>query len=241
MSGWQMPFAESNTVQEKVSYHKLFLPAGLLLLVVGSWGIANYFRLHGPSDQELHELALRDVSKLTEEPEIPGSKRVDTIWLETTNNVRIRYRNQFPHSMEVRHLDTNLSLLLDSSNKVWAVKSVAGAVLSRRYFEEYHIEAKSVGKYCGTFLAVFGAILLVLYFGAERSWKTWPAAERAKLEVDAHGMRLGLVLLGNLVLFAILADWLLKYLPGFAVTLLYLLSAGVLMGFLSKKGRPPAS
>ena len=92
-----MPFAESNTVQEKVSYHKLFLPAGLLLLVVGSWGIANYFRLHGPSDQELHELALRDVSKLTEEPEIPGSKRVDTIWLETTN--RGGGRPQFSKSL----------------------------------------------------------------------------------------------------------------------------------------------
>jgi hypothetical protein len=101
-----MPFADSTTVQEKVSYHKLFLPAGLLFLVMGSWGIADYFRLHGPGDDELHELALRDVSKVTEEPEIPGSKRIDNIWLETTNDARIRYRNRFPYSEEVRHLDT---------------------------------------------------------------------------------------------------------------------------------------
>jgi len=97
------------------------------------------------------------------------------------------------------------------------------------------------GLICGPFLAALGAVLLVLYFGAERSWKTWPAAERAKLEVDAHNMRLGLVLLGNLVVFAILADWLLKYLPGIAVTLLYLFCGGALMHLLSKKDRPPAS
>jgi hypothetical protein len=228
-------------MRDKVSCHILFLPAGLLLLAGGSWGIANYFRLRGPSDQELHELALRDVSKVTEEPEIPGSTRIDNIWLETTNNVRIRYRNRFPLSSEVRRQDTNLSLLLDSSNKIWAVKSAVGTVLSRRYFEEYNIEAKTVGKFCGPFLAVLGAILLFVFLGVQRSWKTWPAEERAKLEVDAQNLRLALVLFGNLVVFAILAHWLLNYLPGFAVTLLYLLSGGVLMRHLSKKKRPPVS
>lgn len=225
-------------MQEKVSFHKLFLPVGLILLVGGSWGIANYFRLHGPGDDELHELALRDVSKVTEEPEIPGSKRIDNIWLETTNDVRIRYRNRFPHSTEVRHLDTNLSLLLDSSNTVWAVRKSDGAVLSRRYFEEYNIEVKVVGKYFGPFLAAFGAIMLALYFSAERNWKNWPAEERAKLEVvDAHQMRLGLALVGNLVAFGLLADWLLKYLPGYAFIVLYLLSSYVLVGLVSRKRR----
>jgi hypothetical protein len=228
-------------VQEKVSYHKLFLPAGLLFLVMGCWGIANYFRLHGPDDDQLHELALRDVSKVTEEPESRGSKSIDNIWLETTNDVRIRYRNRFPHSEAVRHLDTNLSLLLDGSNKVWAVKNAGGAVLSRNYFETYNIESKIVGLICGPFFAALGAVLLVLYFGTERSWKTWPAKEHAKLEVDAPGLRLGLVLLGNLVVFAILSDWLLKHLPPIAVTVLYVVSAGVLMNLFSNKSRPPAS
>jgi hypothetical protein len=121
------------------------------------------------------------------------------------------------------------------------VKNAGGAVLSRNYFETYNIEVKNVGLICGPFFAALGAILLVRYFGTERSWKTWPAAERAKLEVDAHRMRLGLVLFGNLVLFAILADWLLKYLPGLVVTVLYLVSGGVLMRLLSKKNRPPAA
>jgi|GEM_PF-3235102 len=226
-------------MQEKVSYHKLFLPGGLFLLVMGSWGIANYFRLHGPSGSELHELALRDVSKVTEEPEIPGSTRIDNIWLATANNERIRYRKQFPYSAEVRQLDTNLSLLLDSSNKVWAVKNASGGILSQRYFEEYNIEAKIVGKYCGAFLAVLGAILLFGYVNVQRSWQTLPAEERAKLEVDAHNLRMLLAMLAYLVVFAILASWL--DLQGVAATLLYLSGGFVLMKLLSKRSNPPAS
>lgn len=114
-------------------------------------------------------------------------------------------------------------------------------MLSRNYFERYNIELKSVGLIFGPFIAALGAVFLVLYFGAERSWKTWPAEERAKTEVDGDGLRLGLVLLGNLVVFAILSDWLLQHLPPIAVTVLYVLSAAVLINLVSKKSQPPAS
>ena len=219
----------------------LFLLAGLFCLAAGIWGFANYFQLQGPSDEQLHALALRNVSNVTVEPEIPGSKRIDNIWLETTNNERIRYRNRFPHSFEVRQLDTNLSLLLDRSNRVWAVKKADGAVLSRNYFERYNNEAKSVRLVCSPFVAAIGATFLLVYFCIHRGLQTVSAAQRTKLEAYSHGLRLPMVLCGYLIAYAILAQWLLKFLAPRVVSLLWILTGGVLMALVSKKNRPPAS
>ncbi len=224
---------------DRIPMHKLFLLPGLILLGIGSYGIVNYFHLKGPPAAQLHELLLQDVTRVTPESEIPGSSRIDSIWLQTAKGDRIRYRKRFPYSDQVLVLDTNYSLLLDSSNHVWAVKTGDGQVRSQRYFEEYNIEAKTVGKICGPFLATFGALLSFGYFLGERAWPEAPAAERAKLEVDANRTRLVVALIGYLIIFGtVLGPWLRKYLPGFVVQLLWLASCGVLVGVLSKKPPP---
>ena len=38
-----------------------------------------------------------------------------------------------------------------------------GEILERDYFDEYNIEAKSVDKYCGSFLTVFGVVMLLMF------------------------------------------------------------------------------
>ena len=223
-------------MRDRISIHKLFLPAGVVLLAVGLWSITNYFRLKGPPDRELHELSLRDIRQVTAQSEIPGSTRIDNIWLQTSNDLKIRYRRQFPYSTEVRRLDTNYSLLLDSTNVIWAVKTSEGEVRAKSYFEEYNIEAKSVAKFCGPFLAIMGALLLFGYFGAERHWATAAPHERAKLEVDAHRTRLLLISVGYMILYGVvIAPWLRKYSPSRVVGLLWVLSGGALIGLTCKQ------
>src|SRR4051794_13294302 len=86
----------------KIPQHWLFLPIGLVLLFVGLGGVRDYFRLKGPPRAELHQLKLANVTNVIAEPEIPGSDRIDSIWLQTSDNEKIRYRHRFPYSSEIR-------------------------------------------------------------------------------------------------------------------------------------------
>src|SRR4051812_17563930 len=154
--------------ERKIPLHRFFLPAGLVLLVVGIIGLRNYFRLKGPPLAELHALKLANVTNVVAEPEIPGSTRIDNIWLRTSDSAKIRYRQRFPYSDEIRRLNPDYGLLLDKTNVVWAVTTRGGETLARSFFEEYNIEAKTVGKYCGSFLALFGLCMLFAFVLGER-------------------------------------------------------------------------
>src|SRR5690242_21456806 len=107
-------------MQSRTSIHKFFLPAGLACLGIGVWSVFNYFRLAGPPLEQLHEVRLQDVTQVSAESDIPGSARIDNIWLQTSNNGTIRYRSRFPYSDEILRRDTNVSVLLDDTNTVWA-------------------------------------------------------------------------------------------------------------------------
>jgi hypothetical protein len=149
----------------------------VFLLCVGLMGLRNYFRLHGPPLSELHEVTLAGVTNVVAEPEISGSARIGRIWLETSAGERIPYHQSFPCSDEIRRLDTNYGLLLDKSNTVWGVTTSRGETLGRRYFEERNIEAKTVGKACGsllTFIGVWGLLASVMGEIAYRAGKLQP-------------------------------------------------------------------
>ncbi len=94
----------------KVSRHWFFLVASLFLLGVVTKSLSDYFLLTGPPVAELYPVELTSVTNVVVEPEIPGSTRIDNIWLHTTGGKIIRYRDRFPYSEAVRRLDPDLSL-----------------------------------------------------------------------------------------------------------------------------------
>ncbi|PWU20797.1 MAG: hypothetical protein C5B50_03105 [Verrucomicrobia bacterium] len=154
--------------ERKISQHWFFLLIGLVLLAMGLKGLRDYVTLKGPPLAELHQLKLADVTNVVVVPEIPGSARIDNIWLQTLEGAKIRYRNRFPYFEEIRRLNPDYGLLLDETNRVWGITKRSGEILDRNYFEEYNIEAKSVGKICGSFFAISGFVLLFLFVQWER-------------------------------------------------------------------------
>src|SRR5262245_14787365 len=155
--------------ERRIPSHWFFLPIGLLFVFMGVKGLLDSFRLMGPTLEELHRVNLANVTNVIAEPDVPGSTKIDYIWLQTSDGVKIRYRNRFPHSSEILRLNPNYSLLLDKTNRVWAITTGGGEILGRRYFDDYNIEAKTVGKHCGGFLGIIGAGLLFCFFVSEKN------------------------------------------------------------------------
>jgi len=213
-----------------------------MLLAVGLVGGFNYFRLKGPPAADLHEVKLRDVTNMRLETEFPGSKRIDNIWLKTSTGVTIRYRNRFPYSAEVQRLDPNFGLLLDTSNAVWAVTTTKGEVLAQRYFEEYNIEAKSVGKMCGLLLGVMGTWMLLGFIYTECRFRAGKLPVAEHFPVRVRELILLSSLLGYLALFGfVIAPWLRNVLPAWLIGLIWVLSGGVLGNSIVNhfRRRPP--
>jgi hypothetical protein len=125
--------------EPKIPIHRLFLPFGLIFLVLGIVGLHNYFQLKGPPLSQLHEIKLLSFTNVVAEGEIPGSTHIDSIWLQSSNGLKIRYREKFPYSSEILNLNTNYGLLLDSTNAIWGITTANGEVLARSYFEEINI------------------------------------------------------------------------------------------------------
>ncbi len=215
--------------ERKISLHWLFLPLGLGLLIVGIMGLRNYLRLSGPPPAELHVLKLADITNVVAEPEIPGSTRIDNLWLQASDGAKIRYRVRFPYSSEVRHLDPDYSLLLDTTNVVWAVTTRGGEVLARSYFEEYNIEAKSVGKYCGSFLALFGFALLFCFVVCEKQLRRGGPLPPPVNPVRVRQLILWGSILGYLIFcFTALFPFLWGKVPGWVLGLIWVLGGGLI-------------
>lgn len=205
------------------------LPLGLVFLVIGILGLRNYFRLKGPPLSDLHEVRLLNVTNVVAESEIPSSKRIDNIWLWTSTGAKIRYRSRFPYSSEVQHLDPHYGLLLDRFNIVWAVTTSRGEVLKRNYFDEYNIEAKSVGKFCGGFMVIGAVCAFFVFFYNERRLRagTLPAEEMMPIRTRQ------LILIGSLVGYlvfcvAVVFPLLSGKLPGWVLMLIWVLGGGLL-------------
>ena len=200
---------------------------GLVLLAGGLYGGYNYFHLRGPPLAELHELKLQDVSSVVAENEMPASKRIDIIWLTTSNGGKIRYRNRFPYANEMLRLDPHFGLLLDKSNRVWGVTRSPGGILARGYFEDYNIEAKSVGKICGAFVGSIGAWLLFAFFYNERRFRAGTLPMKEMLPIRTRQMILFGSLAGYLMLCSgVIYPLLGGTLPGWALVLIWVLGAG---------------
>ncbi len=145
--------------EKRISIHWLALVFGVAWLAVGLGLVRSYFRLTGPRLSELHELRLADVTNVVAEPESPGSPRIGRIWLRTAKGARIRYQGSFPYASQIRGLNPDYGLLLDQTNAIWGV-TTGGKVLAGRYFQEYNIENKRIGKTFGPIFTFFGLVLL---------------------------------------------------------------------------------
>jgi hypothetical protein len=215
--------------ERKIPLHRLFLPIGLILLAGGIIGLRNYFRLKGPPLAELHALKLTNVTNVVAEPEIPGSTRIDSIWLRTSDGAKIRYRQRFPYSDEIRRLNPNYGLFLDKTNVVWAVISGGGEILARNYFEEYNLEAKTVGKYCGSFLALFGVCLLFAFTVNERQFQPGKPMPKSLNPIRLRQLILFGSIVGYMALcFAVIFPLLSGRVAGWLSPLIWVFGAGLI-------------
>jgi hypothetical protein len=215
--------------ESKIPIHRFFAPLGLLLLIVGLYGLHNYFCLNGPPLAELHEFKLAGVTNVVLEPEIPGSIQVGNMWLQTSADTKIRYHKQYPYADAIQRLDPDYGLLLDKSNLVWGITTSRGEVLARNYFEEQHIEAKSVGKICGSFLTFVGLWLLLIFALCELRYRAGTLSASCLIFVRTRQV----VLIGSLVVYLFLCAFVMpKVLPqqvaGWAMPFIWVIGAGVL-------------
>ena len=214
--------------ESKIPGHWLCLPVALLLIGMGIYSAFNYFHLHGPPDSELHELKLASVTNVVGEPEILGSEKIDSIWLTAPGDVKVRYRNKFPYSTEVLRLDHTFGLLLDRTNVVWGVTS-AGQVLSRSYFEDYNIEAKSVAKVCGGFVGVMGVMILFIFWAGERSRHRGIVTKNTLPLVRMRNLIMYGSIAGYFVIFGVVITPLLSpIIPSVFLVMLWPLGAGLI-------------
>jgi hypothetical protein len=212
--------------ERRISLHWLPLMAGLILLAIGVMGLRDYFRLKGPPPAELHELKLTNVTNVVAEPEIPGSMRIDNLWLQASDGSKIRYRVQFPYSSEIRRLNPDYSLLLDTTNVPWAVTTGRGEVLAGSYFEEYNIEAKSVGKYCGSLSVFFGILLSLSFFLCEKLRRAGvPQQQSIRLrQLILWGSIIGYMVFCLAVIFPLLSG----RVPPWLLSLIWVLGVGLI-------------
>jgi hypothetical protein len=131
--------------EPRILITKIFLPVGLLFLAFGGWASWKYFQWHAPPDKMLHEIRLQEVRKLTggHDP----AREVQTIHLLSRQG-SVEYKSPWPRYEEVRQLNTNLSLLVDSTNVVWALKSADGTISEREFFVSRNLEVKTLTGFC---------------------------------------------------------------------------------------------
>ena len=215
--------------ERKVLLHWFFLPVGLFLLAIGVMGLRDYFRLKGPPLTELHQMNLTDVANVVVEAEIPGSTRIDKISLQTSDGAKVRYRNRFPYSSEIRRLNPDYGLLLDKTNLVWAVTTGGGEILACNYFQEYNIEAKTVGKYCGSFLASFGSWLLLTFIVSEKRLRSGKPLPETMIRIRVRLVILFGSLIGYMMFyFVIILPLLSGKVGGWLLGLIWVLGAGLI-------------
>jgi len=218
------------TDEPRILITKLFLPVGLLLLAFGSWAGWKYFRWQAPPDNVLREVRLADVRKVTggNDP----TRGVQTIHLHWPQGA-VDYKSGWPRFDQVHNLDTNLSLLVDSTNQVWALKSSGGTVSNRDFFLSLNLEVKPLSGFCALVFAPCGLFLLFSFWAAERELRKGTLSGDLMILLPARKLVLVTGLFGYLFLYGLVLTPLLgKVLPGWALALIWVFTGGLLGNLL---------
>ena len=227
--------------EPRILITKIFLPVGLLFLAFGGWASWKYFQWHAPPDKMLHEIRLQEVRKLTggHDP----AREVQTIHLLSRQG-SVEYKSPWPRYEEVRQLNTSLSLLVDSTNVVWALKSADGTISEREFFVSRNLEVKTLTGFCAIVFVPCGLYMLVCFWAAERSLRKGTFPDSLQILLPARKLVLVTALFGYLFFYGlVLVPLLGKIVPSWLLGLFWILSAGILgnslVRFLKKwRGRP---
>lgn len=117
----------------KIEQHRIAVVAGLFLLGIGLWSALRYFHIQPPPDASFQQVPLQEVLNVTETSYPFSSNEIESIELHTENRV-VEFEASWPCFDRVHRCDTNLTLLVDATNRVWLVKDAGGAVFGRTYF-----------------------------------------------------------------------------------------------------------
>ena len=211
----------------------------MFLLCFGLWAGWRYLHIKAPADTELQPVQLREVLVIAEIHNQYATNDIDAIELRTASHRIVRYGEFWPCFDRVRRRDTNLTVLVDSTNQVWLVKDAAGNEFGRDYFRKRNLEYKSVCAVVAILFLPLGALMLlpalVLEYGLRRDGKL----PKDGSPVSARKFTLIAGLLVYLYVFGfVIGPWLTRWLPPSLVPLIWVLSAAVLVNLILRLFRP---
>lgn len=223
--------------EPRIPIYKLFLPIALFFLAFGGWACWKYYNVTAPPDSQLHELRLQDLTNATGSHD--PTRAVQTIHLVSRRG-SFEYRSTWPRFEQVRSMDTNLSLLVDGTNGIWAIKSSDGTISERRFFLSVNREIKMIYGFCALFCLPSGLLGLAAFLSVERALRRGePLPESARFTLRARQIVLVTFLFGYLAFFWLaLVPLLGKVVPFWVLGLIWVLSGGylgnLLVGYLRK-------
>lgn len=241
MPGFRYRFnvAEDQPGDPKILLHRILLPAGLLLLGLGLWTGWRFLHIKAPTDADLHALPLQKVLSVAEVRNPYAATNIEALELHTADHRVVRYNEFWPCFDRVRQRDTNLTLLMDSTNQVWLVKESSGQEFGRDYFRKRNLEYKAICAMAAIVFIPLGALMflpaVILEYGLRRDGKL----PRDGAPVSARKFTLYAGLLGYLFFFSLVIwPWLGARLPGIVMVLIWVLSAAAVGNLILWYFRP---
>jgi hypothetical protein len=218
--------------EPRILMHKLFLPAGILFLFFGLWAAWGYFHTGAPAVRELQELRLQDVIAAT--PIHQGrTGEVSSVSLRFPGERRVEYKRLWPRYEQVQGLDTNLSLLVDQTNQIWALRLVSGQIAEQAYFSSRNLEMKGLLGFCALFCLPSALIGFAAFFEAERALRKGALPKDMRVLIRTRKLVLVAALFGYLFFYGlVLVPLLGKALPIWALGLIWVISGGLLGNLL---------
>ena len=246
MAGFRFRFnvPDDQPGDPKILQHRILLPVGLVMLALGLWSTWRFFHIHPPADDALHPVPLQEVLTVTDVPNPFATNEIQAVELHTKDNRTIRYVVFAPCFDRVSHRDTNLTLLVDSTNRVWLVKDVTGHEFGRAYFRRLHLEAKSVSAVAALLFVPLGGMMFFCALALECALRRQRALPGGGGPVSARKFSLFAGLIGYLYIFGFFISPLLsRILPRMIVALIWVVTAGllarlILWYFRPKPGKP---
>jgi hypothetical protein len=228
----------------KILQQRILLFAGFFLLGMGIWSAWRYFHIQPPADTTLHPVSLQDVLAVTDVPEPFATNETGAVELHTRDNRVIHYGAHWPYFDRVSHCDTNLTLLVDTTNQVWVVKDIAGNDFGRPYFQKLNMEVKSVSGAVAIFFIPLGAFAFLPALAMEYRLRRGAKLPGTSAPVSARKFTLFGSLVGYVFVFGlIIGPWLSAKLPPMIVGLIWIVSGGALatliLRYFQRKSNKP--
>jgi len=223
----------------KILLHRILLLAGLLLLGFGLWAGWRFLHLKPPADADLHAVPLQKILSVTEVRNPYAATNIEALELHTADHRVVRYNEFWPCFDRVRHRDTNLTLLVNSTNQVWLVKDASGQEFGRDYFRKRNLEIKAVAAFAAIVYIPVGALLLLPALAVEYRLRRTGKSPWGGASVSARKFTFYAGLPVYLFFFGlVISPWLGARLPGLVVALIWVLSAAALGNLILRCFRP---